>query len=286
MTVHLVTDSTSDIDHARATELGITVVPLVVDFGGQTYRDGIDMDNHTFYQRLATSPVMPKTSTPDVGTFRDAYEAAIKAGATGILSVHISGALSGTLNAATLAANQLTEDRQRARQPEVPIRLVDSRNVSAAFGYPVMLTAQRARDGESLDALVAYVQHLTENTKLYFLLDTLEYLQKGGRIGAARAVMGNVLSIKPILGIRDGVVVSLESVRTRSKALARMAEIAASAGEIEAFALAASDDAAADDLLKVVRPAYGGHIEQFRVGAVIGTYAGPHAAGMFITTKK
>ncbi|MBA3825599.1 MAG: DegV family protein [Ktedonobacterales bacterium] len=284
MTVHVVTDSTSDIDHARATQLGITIVPLIVDFSGQTYRDGVDMDNHTFYQRLATAAQMPKTSTPDVGTFRDTYEQVIKDGATGIVSVHISGALSGTLNAATLAANQLTEDRQRARQPAVPIRLIDSRTVSAGFGYPVILAAERARNGDSLDAVGDYVQRLADSSKTYFLLDTLEYLQKGGRISAIQAGVGAMLSIKPILGIRDGIVVSLERVRTRSKALARMGELVA-AGNVESLALAASDDGAAEDLLKVVRPVYDGHIEQFRLGAVIGTYAGPHAAGLFVIPK-
>lgn len=285
MTVHVVTDSTSDIDLARAAELGITIVPLIVDFAGQTYRDGIDMDNHTFYQRLATAAQMPKTSTPDVGAFRDAYEAAIKAGATGILSVHISGALSGTLNAATLAANQLTEDRQRARQPEVPIRLIDSRTVSLGFGYPVLLAAERARNGEALDSLGDYTQRLTESSKLYFLLDTLEYLQKGGRISAIQAGVGAVLSIKPILGIRDGVVVSLERVRTRSKALARMAEIV-KASDVQTVVLAASDDGAAEDMLKTIRPVYNGEVPQFRLGAVIGTYAGPHAAGVLVVPKQ
>ena len=286
MTVHVVTDSTSDIDQAHAKQAGITVVPLTVDFNGQTYRDGIDMDNHTFYQRLATAPNMPKTSTPDVGAFRDAYERAIKDGATGIVSVHISGALSGTLNAATLAANQLREDRQHARQADIPIRLIDSRTVSAGFGYPVLLAAERARNGETLEAIGDYVQRLTDSSKTYFLLDTLEYLQKGGRIGAAQAVVGTMLSIKPILGIRDGIVVSLERVRTRGKALTRMGELVAATGDLEALALAASDDGAAEDLLKIVQAVYTGHIEQFRLGAVIGTYAGPHAAGLFVIPKQ
>jgi DegV family protein with EDD domain len=284
VTVQIVTDSTSDIDLTRAKELGITIVPLIVDFAGQTYRDGLDMDNHTFYQRLTTAAQMPKTSTPDVGAFRDVYEAAIKNGATGILSVHVSGALSGTLNAATLAANQLTEDRQHARQPEVPIRLIDSRTVSVGFGYPVLLAAERARNGESLTAVGDYMQGLADRSKIYFLLDTLEYLQKGGRISAIQAGVGAVLSIKPILGIRDGVVVSLERVRTRSKALSRMAEIV-KANDVEAIALAASDDGAAEDMLNAIRPAYDGPIDQFRLGAVIGTYAGPHAAGVVVVSK-
>jgi DegV family protein with EDD domain len=194
VTIHLVTDSTSDIEQERAAEHGITVVPLTVDFGGQTYRDGIDLDNKAFYAKLASSSVLPKTSTPSVEAFRAAYEKAIADGATAILSVHISGALSGTLNTATLAANQLTEERERAKKAAVPIRLIDSRSVSAGFGYPVLLAAERAKAGASLDDLAAFVLRISEGSKTLFLLDTLEYLQKGGRIGAAQAVIGTMLS--------------------------------------------------------------------------------------------
>jgi DegV family protein with EDD domain len=286
VTIHLVTDSTSDIEQERAAEHGITVVPLTVDFGGQTYRDGIDLDNKAFYAKLASSSVLPKTSTPSVEAFRAAYEKAIADGATAILSVHISGALSGTLNTATLAANQLTEERERAKKAAVPIRLIDSRSVSAGFGYPVLLAAERAKAGASLDDLAAFVLRISEGSKTLFLLDTLEYLQKGGRIGAAQAVIGTMLSIKPILGLRDGVVVPVERVRTRGKALARMGELVRAIGPIEYMALAASDDGAAADLLTIVKPIYTGHVEMFKLGAVVGTHAGPHAAGLFVMPQQ
>ncbi len=286
MPIHLVADSTSDIEQDRAAQAGVTIVPLTVDFGGQTYLDGVDLDNKTFYAKLASSSVLPKTSTPSIEAFREAYEQAIENGATGILSVHISGALSGTINTATLAAQQLAEDRAAHGKPEVPIKLVDSRTVSAGFGYPVLLAAQRAKDGASLDELAAFVQHISESSKTLFLLDTLEYLQKGGRIGAAQAVLGTMLSIKPILGIKDGLVVPIERVRTRNKALARVGELVRAIGPIEYMALASSDDGAAADLLEVVRPVYDGHIEMFKLGAVVGTHAGPHAAGLFIMPKE
>ncbi len=286
MTIHLVTDSTSDIEQTRAAAQGVTVVPLTVDFGSQTYRDGVDLDNKAFYEKLASSAVLPKTSTPSVEAFRTAYEQAIANGATGILSVHISGALSGTLNTATLAANQLTEDRDHAKKPAVPIRLVDSRTVSAGFGYPVLLAADRAKAGASLDDLATFVQRISEGSKTLFLLDTLEYLQKGGRIGTASAIFGTMLSIKPILGIRDGLVVPVERVRTRGKALTRMGELVRAIGPIEYMALAASDDGAATDLLNVIKPVYDGHIEQFKLGAVVGTHAGPHAAGVFVMPQQ
>jgi DegV family protein with EDD domain len=286
MTIHVVTDSTSDIEQDRAAQAGITVVPLTVDFGNETYRDGIDLDNVTFYKKLATSPVPPKTSTPSIEAFREAYEKAVAHGAKEILSVHISGALSGTLNTATLAAKQLNEDRERAKKPPITFEMVDSRTVSAGFGYPVLLAAQRAKDGASLPDLAAFVRRISEGSKTFFLLDTLEYLQKGGRIGKAAEIFGTLLSIKPILAIHDGTVVPLERVRTRNKALVRMGELVRTIGPIEYIALAASDDGAANDLLAVVQPIYDGHIEQFKLGATVGTHAGPHAAGLFVMPKE
>jgi DegV family protein with EDD domain len=285
--IHIVTDSTSDINQTTAAQYGITVVPLIVDFGGQAFRDGIDIDNKTFYDKLAHSSELPKTSTPSIEAFRDAYETAIKNGATGILSVHISTALSGTLNTATLAATQLNSDRADQKKEPIPFEFVDTRNVSAGFGYPVLLAADRLRQGNSnLSELATFVRALVENVQSFFLLDTLEYLQKGGRIGKASAIMGTMLNIKPILGIRDGGVVPLERVRTRSKALVRMGELAREVGAIEYMALAASDDSAAEELLAIVRPTYNGHIELFKLGATIGTHAGPHASGLFVIPKR
>ena len=286
MPIHIVTDSTSDISLATAAELSITVVPLTVDFGGETFRDGIDLGNKAFYERLAHTNVLPKTSTPSVEAFRAAYEAAIKNGATDIISVHLSGALSGTFNTATLAANQLNEDREAQHQARIPITLLDSRSVSAGMGYPVQMAAQKAKGDITPDALVAFLQNIFDRSKLFFLLDTLEYLRKGGRIGAASAVVGTMLNIKPILAIRDGLVVPLERVRTRGKALTKMGELLRDMGEIEYLALPYSDESAAEDMLNAIAPVYSGHIEKFELGAVIGTHAGPHAAGLFVTPKQ
>ncbi len=182
MTVHVVTDSTSDIEPQRAAEAGVLVVPLIVSFGDESFHDGIDITNEVFYERLAKSSVLPKTAAPSVGAFHDAYAQAIANGATGILSVQVTGALSGTLNSATLAAQQLTDDRRQAHQPEIPIRVIDSRMVSAGVGYPALLAAERARDGASLDDLVTFIEGVLENAKLIFLLNTLEYLQKAGAL--------------------------------------------------------------------------------------------------------
>lgn len=278
MTVHIVVDSTSDIDKEHAQRYGITVVPLTVSFGDQDYLDGVTLGNAEFYQKLATSVDLPKTSTPSITQFEDAYTNAIKAGATGILSIHLSGALSGTLNTATLAA-QTVRDKTK-----VPITLIDSRTVSAGFGYPAMLAAERAKSGASLDELAAYVQTLLDHGKSYFVLDTLDNLQKGGRIGKASAVFGMMLSIKPILGIRDGEVVSLERIRTRAKALNRIIDLVKEQ-PIQHLALAASDDATAQEFAAMLHTFYPGEIPYFKLGAVIGTHAGPRAVGLFVFEK-
>jgi DegV family protein with EDD domain len=275
--VKIVVDSTSDIDAGRAAKYDITVVPLTVSFGDKDYQDGVDLDNKTFYEKLVSNPVVPKTSTPSVGLFESAYRAAIKAGATGILSVHISGALSGTLNTASIAANTVQTETG------IPIKAFDSRTVSAGFGLPAMRAAERAAKGESLDDLVAYVQRAVQDSKTYFVLDTLEYLEKGGRIGRAKAVFGAMLKIKPILCIKDGEVAALENARTRSKALTRVAELVRAAGNINCMALAASDDATDAEMTEAVKQVYQGTIEHFKLGAVIGTYAGPRAAGLFVS---
>ena len=285
MAVHVVVDSTSDIDHERAQQSDITVVPLTVSFGDENFRDGVDLDNKAFYEKLAKSPVLPKTSTPSVTAFEEAYRAAIKNGATGILSIHLTGALSGTLNAATLAAENLRQEALNKNKVPVPISLIDSRTVSAGFGMPAVVAARRAASGESLETLTAYVQGLFDRSHNYFVLDTLEYLEKGGRIGKAAAVFGTMLNIKPILSMRDGVVVPFERVRTRTKALARVGELIRSLGDIEFLGIAASDDLTGQEMTAIVRQSFPGEIEIFKLGAVIGTYAGPRATGVFANTR-
>lgn len=279
MTVRIVVDSTSDIGLDRAKEYGIEIVPLKVIFGEQEYLDGINLDTATFYQKLQTSPVLPKTSTPSVAAFEDSYRTLIKEGATGILSIHISGALSGTHNTATLAAMNIAEESS------VPIKIIDSRTVSVAFGAIAIMAAQRAHDGASLADLELFTLKYLQQTKLYFLLDTLEYLEKGGRIGRAAALMGTLLSIKPILTVKDGIITPFERIRTRPKALHRLGELVHEAGDVEYVAIVASDDQVAEEFKQTMQPVYHHPIDIFKLGAVIGTHAGPRAAGIVIMSK-
>jgi DegV family protein with EDD domain len=281
MTTRIVVDSTSDIDPTRAKQYGITVVPLTVAFGDDIYRDGIDIDNKAFYEKLSSSPALPITSTPTVAQFEEAYRKQIQDGATSIISLHISGALSGTINAASLAATTVSEEKK------VPIEVIDGRSVSVALAVPAVLAAKRALEGAAFDDLTHIIQRMIANAHLYFVLDTLEYLEKGGRIGRAQALVGTMLSIKPILTIKDGVVAPLERVRSRPKALTRMAEILRDIPNVEHIGIAASDKDVDADMRAIISQVFPGmSAETYMLGAIIGTHAGPRAAGIYVTSTK
>ena len=215
MTVRVVVDSTADMPSERARELGITVVPLAVSFGDETYLDGVNLNGDEFYRKLAKSPVLPKTATPSPGVFDETYRKLIAEGATGILSIHIASKLSGTYSVARQAATPITEETG------VPIEAIDSNSVSCGFGLPAEILAREAREGADLQALKAHGESLCRRTHLIAVLDTLEFLQRGGRIGRAQAILGTALKFKPLLEVRDGQVLPLERVRTLSKALDR-----------------------------------------------------------------
>jgi DegV family protein with EDD domain len=277
--VQIVVDSTADIPQNRARELGIEVVPLTVMFGDQSFRDGVDLDGPTFYQKLTNSPVMPTTSTPPPALFEEAFRRLIANGATGILSMHISAKLSGTYSASRQAAEVVTGDTG------VPVEVVDSDTVSGGFGLPAEMVAREARSGADLAALRARAESLCSRVHVIAVLDTLEFLQRGGRIGRARALLGTLLSVKPLIEVRAGQVLPLENVRTRAKALDRMGQIVATLGELESLALVASDSVVADQISKVAESFWHGPIERFALGPVVGTHAGPGAGGIVAITR-
>ncbi len=275
MPVHIVVDSASDLDSARAALYGITVVPLVVSFGDTDYLDGVDIDNRSFYERLQASPVLPQTAAPSSQSFLEAYRLAIENGATGILSLHISSALSGTFSAACVAAGMLAEESA------VPIEVIDSHTVSSGCALPAILAAGLTHNGSDLPMIAAFVRSLCDHSRLYFLVDTLTYLQKGGRIGKASALLGSALDIKPILTLVDGAIVPLERVRSRKKALARLQTLLASAAPFSHIALAISDELYLEEFLSLIRDVHDGPLEVFMLGAAVGVHVGPHAGGIF-----
>jgi DegV family protein with EDD domain len=273
-------DSTADIPAERARELGISVVPLMVLFGEQAYRDGIDLGAAEFYAKLTSTPTMPTTSAPAPAHFEQAYRDAIATGATGILEISISSALSNTYAAAKHAAETVTADTR------VPIEVVDSRTVSMGFGLPAVTVAEQARQGMRLAELKARAESILNRVRLYATLDTLEFLQRGGRIGRAQAIAGTLLSMKPILQVRDGQVLPLERVRTRGKAMERIGQVVEQLGPLEAMAIVGSDEASRQMLVETVQRFWSGPIATAGLGPVVGTHAGPGAAGVVAITQE
>lgn len=213
--IKIVTDSTSDLPTALVNEYNIRVVPLKVIFEDEIYREGIDITTTQFYEKLAAAKQLPKTSQPAPGEFKEVYEELTSDGST-VLSIHLSAELSGTYQSALVARNSL---------PDKDIRVIDSKQVSMALGMLVIAAAKAVREKKSADEIVDLVLNLTKKVKTFFIVETLENLQKGGRIGKAAALLGNILNIKPVLTIEDGIVVPFEKVRGKGKALEKIISI-------------------------------------------------------------
>jgi DegV family protein with EDD domain len=279
LAVRILVDSTADIPRERAQSLGIEVVPLTVLFGDESFRDGVDLDGPTFYRKLVSSSVMPTTSTPPPGLFEEGYRRLIGEGATAVLSIHLASKLSATFSVARSAAETVSQ------ATGAPIELVDSGTVSAGFGLPAEIVAREAREGNSLAELKAHAESLCARVHLYAVLDTLEFLRRGGRIGRARALLGGLLNVKPLIAVRDGEVVPVENVRTRGKAFDRIGQLVAELGDLEALAIVQGDETVGQQLEAVVRRFWTGPIETSTLGPVVGTHAGPGAAGVIAITR-
>jgi len=277
MVVRIVTDSTSDIPLEKARALGITIVPLTVFFGEKAYLDGIELDNAAFYSKLRTSKQSPGSSQPPPAAFQEAYTRLINEGADGILSVHLSSKLSGTYQSARTGRDALPDDMKK-----IPIEVVDSQIVSLGMGVPVMHAAEEARQGASLPELKTRLLDRLARTRVLFVLDTLEYLKRGGRIGGAEALLGNMLSVKPLLTFKNGEIIALERPRTRSKAFARIAQLVNEMGEVEEMDIIESDDEVGQQLIQSLKSVYSGEIPAYKLGAVLGAYAGPGVAGVMV----
>ena len=273
MPVRVVTDSTADLPPEVAKAHGITVVPLNVQFGEESYLDGVDITADQFYRLLVSSPRLPTTSQPSVGAFIEAYQG-IAEGAEGIVSVHISGKLSGTCSSATQAQTELVGT--------VPIEVVDTRQASLATGLAALAAARAAQAGASFAEVAAEAHRAAGEVSVLFMVDTLEYLQKGGRIGKAAAFLGSLLNVKPLLTIRDGEVHPLERARTRARAVARLVELVRQAAPVRELAVMHSTTPEdAEDLARQVAPLLSeGQVLMGRLGSVVGTYAGPGMLGV------
>jgi DegV family protein with EDD domain len=281
MDIRIVTDSTADIPPERARALGITVVPLTVFFGEEAYLDGVELDNASFYRKLQTSKVSPRTSQPPPGAFQEAFTRLINEGAEAILSVHLSAKLSGTYQSACTARDSLPGDVRK-----IPIEVVDSQSVSLGMSAAIMRAAEEAREGVGLEEIKAHLLDQISRSHILFVLDTLEYLRRGGRIGAAGALLGGMLSVKPILSLKDGEVVAVERPRTRTRAFERIAQLVNDMGELEQAIVVESDEEVGRQLAQALKTTYHGTIAIYKLGAVIGTYTGPNTAGVVAVSAK
>ena len=270
MAVKVVTDSTSDIPKELAAQLGIAVVPLTVFFGEQPFKDGIDIHPDEFFKRLTSGGVLPRTTQPTVGEFTEVYKPLVDAG-NEIVSVHISSKLSGTVNSALSASHEMQDAK---------IEIVDTGLASLALALVAKAAAVAANGGASLAEVVKVANDTAEHIDLYFVLDTLEFLQKGGRIGKAQAILGGLLSIKPVLKVVDGEIHPHEKVRTRAKALQRMRNIAKEGAPYAEIAfIHAATPAETAEFEEYLAPLATEPLISGSIGPVVGTYTGPGVVG-------
>ncbi len=269
--IRVVTDSTADMDSGLAERLRVSFVPLNVHWNGDTYLDKVEITIDEFYRKLREEKGTPKTSQPSSGQFEAVYRELLK-DADGIVSLHLSDKLSGTLNSAQLAAKQVAPDR---------IVVIDSLTTSFALGSIVARVAALADQGGTLRQCADLANDLVPRLRLFAAVDTLEFLRRGGRIGRAQAFAGNLLAIKLVFEIRDGEVQPVDRVRTRAAVIKRTAEVVSEIGALEEGAILYGDDPKpAEQLRALVRQSFSGvPITTGRIGPVLGTHTGPGVIG-------
>ena len=270
--VRIVTDSACDLPQQVADELGIEIVPLTIRIDGHEYVDRADLSPAQFWAKCAASPTLPETAAPSPGQFEAAYRKLAADGATSIVSVNLSSALSATMQSAELAA--------RAVADAIKVTVVDSQQVTLGQGLIVRDVARLAATGASHDEVVALARSLATRTKVWGALDTLENLKKGGRIGGARAMLGTALAIKPIIEVRDGKVEEGGKQRTRSKALAFVVQRLVDAGPVETLMVLHADCSDVDAFVAMLRPHHQGDIVVGDIGPVVGTHTGRGTIGI------
>jgi len=272
MAVRVVSDSACDLPAETCAALGIEIVPLTIRFGSDEYVDRTELSTEDFWTKLQSSPVLPETAAPSVGAFEEAFRALHDAGADGIVCVNLSAHLSATMQSAQLAA--------KALDGLCPIEIIDSASASMGIGILALHAARRAAEGADVATIAREVNERRERQTLYATLDTLEYLKKGGRIGGAQAMIGSMLSIKPIITVLNGAVEQAGKVRTRSKALNFILE-KVPAGRVESICVLHSGASDIEEFLAKLRPKVeGAEIVVGTVGPVVGVHVGPGAVGV------
>ena len=275
MTVGIVTDSSCDLGDDELDGLDVEVVPLFIRFGTDDFVDREQITVEDFYRRMATVDELPQTAAPPPGRFEQAFSRFLDAGCEAVVCINLSSAISATMQSAVQAAEAV-----RAERADADVRVLDSKSVTAGLGTLVLQAARMAAAGDDADAIEAFVADASERTHVFGTLDTLENLRKGGRIGGAQAMLGSMLSIKPIVDISSGTVEEAAKQRTRRKALGWLRDTLQAAGPVENLAVMHGEAADVDDFCAMLAEVHNAGIRVCKVGPVVGTHAGQGVLGM------
>lgn len=270
MTVRIVTDSACDLRGDEVDALGIEVVPLSIRFGNDEFVDREELSVEEFYRRLVESDTLPETSAPSPGRFAEAFQRQFDSGASAVVCLDLSAALSATMQSAVTAADSF----------DGRVHVIDSASITAGLGTMAIEAARLGVDGAGVDDVIALIEDMKPRTRVFGALDTLDNLKKGGRIGGAQAMIGSMLSIKPLLDLSSGEVVEAGRQRTRRKALAWLRDTIKSHGEIEHLSVMHGEAPDIDDFLAMVGEFTDlAQVRVEKIGPVIGTHGGPRVMG-------
>ena len=276
--VRIVTDSACDLPQSVADELGIEIVPLTIRIDGTEYVDRRDLTVAEFWAKCAASQTLPETAAPAPGQFETVYRQLAADGASSIVTISLSGALSATMQSAELAARSVAD--------LIPVTVIDSRSATLGLGAIAASCARLAADGATHDEVVAHAHDHAARTHVWGALDTLDNLKKGGRIGGAKALLASALAIKPIIEVRDGKVEQGGKQRTRSKALAFLVDKVAAVEGLDSLFVLHADCRDVDDFVAMLRPHVDGEIVVGDIGPVVGSHAGRGTIGVAFFTRK
>ena len=275
--VRIVTDSACDLPQAVADEFGIEIVPLTIRIDGHEYVDRLDLSVAEFWAKCAASPTLPETAAPAPGQFEQTYRALAADGASSVVTISLSGALSATMQSAELAARSVAD--------LIPVTVIDSRSATLGLGAIVASCARMAASEATHDEVVAHATDLAGRTHVWGALDTLDNLKKGGRIGGAKALLASALAIKPIIEVREGKVEQGGKQRTRSKALAFLVEKVAAVEGLDSLFVLHADCRDVDQFVALLRPHVDGEIVVGDIGPVVGSHAGRGTIGVAFFTR-
>ena len=278
MKIQIVTDSASDLSDKEASSLGIKIVPLSIRFGEEELIDRIELSADEFYERMNNSTDVPQTAAPSPGAFKKAFEDCFTNGAETVICINISGELSATIQAAEAGAREL---------PEKDIRIFDSKSVTGGLGTMVLEAAKASQNDSSVDEIFNLLENLRSKTRVYAAIDTLENLKKGGRIGNAQALLGSMLSIKPLIDVSTGIVEEAGRQRTRKKSLLWLSnKLAEFEGNIENLVVMHARAEDLDEFLNM----FGTQVDRSNMrvtalGPVVASHGGPGVIGICFTLK-